>query len=77
MQAYVQAALNKSDRERSELSKDKTGVFTGVLGGWCVRAFALWCKQATGKGVCNDCIEVLVVLQCAYITQMQCCLLTH
>ncbi|WIA22710.1 hypothetical protein OEZ85_001117 [Tetradesmus obliquus] len=26
---YVQAAMNKSERERSELQKDKTGVFTG------------------------------------------------
>jgi len=26
---YVTAALHKSDRERSELQKDKTGVFTG------------------------------------------------
>ena len=29
VQQYVTAALNKSDRERSELAKDKTGVFTG------------------------------------------------
>lgn len=26
---YVQAAMHKSERERSELQKDKTGVFTG------------------------------------------------
>lgn len=26
---YVKAAMNKSDRERAELQKDKTGVFTG------------------------------------------------
>eukprot|EP00882_Tetradesmus_deserticola_P030735 GHRQ01034650.1.p1 GENE.GHRQ01034650.1~~GHRQ01034650.1.p1 ORF type:complete len:190 (+),score=17.69 GHRQ01034650.1:104-673(+) len=26
---YVSAAMNKSERERSELQKDKTGVFTG------------------------------------------------
>lgn len=26
---YVKTALHKSDRERSETAKDKTGVFTG------------------------------------------------
>ena len=30
VQAYVQEAKNKSDMQRTELSKDKTGVFTGV-----------------------------------------------
>lgn len=30
VQQYVKAALHKSDRERSETAKDKTGVFTGV-----------------------------------------------
>lgn len=29
VQQYVKAALHKSDRERSETAKDKTGVFTG------------------------------------------------
>jgi hypothetical protein len=30
VERYVKAALHKSDRERSETAKDKTGVFTGV-----------------------------------------------
>lgn len=29
VESYVKAALHKSDRERSETAKDKTGVFTG------------------------------------------------
>jgi leucyl-tRNA synthetase len=29
---YVKAAMHKSERERSELQKDKTGVFTGEQG---------------------------------------------
>jgi leucyl-tRNA synthetase len=30
VESYVKAALHKSDRERSETAKDKTGVFTGA-----------------------------------------------
>ena len=30
VQAYVQAAASKSDLERTELQKSKTGVFTGA-----------------------------------------------
>ena len=32
VQAYVQAAASKSDLERTELQKSKTGVFTGAAG---------------------------------------------
>lgn len=31
VQAYVKAAASKSDLERTELQKEKSGVFTGIL----------------------------------------------
>lgn len=39
--AYVEAAARKSDLERTELQKDKSGVFTG---GGQVHVCALWCR---------------------------------
>ena len=39
VQAYVQAAASKSDLERTELQKSKTGVFTGGPCRMCLRAF--------------------------------------
>jgi len=44
--AYVRAAAKKSDLERTELQKDKSGVFTGVRGGW----WGVWVWRDYGVG---------------------------
>lgn len=67
VEQYVEAAASKSDLQRTELQKDKTGVFTGkqtvaVLSGCCYFGVAIYHNPYLCLGYCQGkCMPVCPV----------------